>query len=69
MDPIVEEEWRRRLQSVVEALPYTGATAMAGQTGSQRRGPSGGGDGRADLEAVMVGEAVASKKAWEKLAA
>jgi hypothetical protein len=63
VDPTAEEEWRRRLQSVVEALPYTGATAMAGQTGSQRHGPSGGGDGWVDLEAVAL------KKAWEKLAA
>jgi hypothetical protein len=45
-----EEEWRRRLLlvvPVVEPLPYTGAAAMTGRTGSRRHGPGGCGDGRA----------------------
>jgi hypothetical protein len=47
VDPMaVEEERRRRLQSVVavvEPSSYIGAVVMTGRTGSQQRGLGGGG--------------------------
>jgi hypothetical protein len=57
VDPMAEEEeWRRRLRSVVvvvEPSPYTGVAAIAGRTGSRRCGPDGGGDDWADGEVAM----------------
>jgi hypothetical protein len=57
MDPMAEEEQRRRFQSVVvvvvaEASAYTSAVVTAEWTGSWQRGPN---DGRADGAAAMVG--------------
>jgi hypothetical protein len=55
VDTVVEEERRRRLRSVVavvEPSSYNSATTTTGWTGSQRRGPGGGSDGRANGEAT-----------------
>jgi hypothetical protein len=58
MDSTVqEEEWRRRLQSVVavaEPLLYTGVAVTARRTWSWWHGPDDDGDGQADREVAMV---------------
>jgi hypothetical protein len=54
VDLMTKEEERRRIlwSVVVGPSPYTGVAVTVGWTRSQWRGPSDGGDGRADGESA-----------------